>query len=113
MTDKSADQPSTATGKSRYLEGLRVFFPDNKYAYVEGSGWTDWVSGWKFSGSTTATLRAIEIKLDGDLAEEYDINYQVYASNLGWLDWAKNGSTASAPAFSQPLESFRIKLTHK
>ena len=120
MTDKSADQPSTATGKSRYLEGLRVFFPDNKYnnqllyrAYVEGSGWTDWVSGWKFSGSTTATLRAIEIKLDGDLAEEYDINYQVYASNLGWLDWAKNGSTASAPALSDPLESFRIKLTHK
>ena len=119
----STNQPSDSQSSSepQSIPALRYtayvenygWMTDKSAAYVEGSGWTDWVSGWKFSGSTTATLRAIEIKLDGDLAEEYDINYQVYASNLGWLDWAKNGSTASAPAFSQPLESFRIKLTHK
>ena len=44
--------------------------------------------------SKFSPLKAMQVKLTGDWANKYDINYQVYVDGNGWTDWVKNGETA-------------------
>lgn len=74
-----------------------------------------WVKGGKLSGTSGKSLRmeAIQLKLTGDLAKEYDIYYRVHAQNFGWLDWAKNGQTAGTSGYGYRLEAIEIRLVKK
>ena len=58
-------------------------------------------------------LEAIQIKLTGDLAENYDIYYRVHVQKIGWMDWAKNGETAGTVGQSLRVEALEIKLVEK
>ena len=58
-------------------------------------------------------LEAIEIRLKGDMAVNYDIYYRVHAQNIGWMDWAKNGQSAGTAGLSYRLEAIQIQLVPK
>ena len=58
-------------------------------------------------------LEAIEIKLDGELAEHYDIYYRVHAQNYGWLGWTYNGRNAGTAGYAKRLEGIQIVLVEK
>lgn len=58
-------------------------------------------------------LEAIQIQLTGTVAENYDIYYQDHAQNFGWLDWAKNGSSAGTEGFGYRLEAIKIMVVPK
>jgi uncharacterized protein YjdB len=58
-------------------------------------------------------LEAIQIKLTGDMAKNYDVYYRVHAQNFGWMGWAKNGASAGTAGYSYRLEAIQIKLVKK
>ena len=58
-------------------------------------------------------LEAIQIKLTGQVANEYDVYYRVHCQNFGWLGWAKNGESSGSEGYSRRLEAIQICLVPK
>jgi uncharacterized protein YjdB len=58
-------------------------------------------------------LEAIQIKLTGEMANQYDVYYRVHAQNFGWLGWAKNGASAGTEGYGYRLEGIQIVLVKK
>ena len=88
--------------------------------HIQDIGWeADTGRGWKSDGAMSGTqgeskrLEAIQIKLTGADAEQFDIYYQVHAQNIGWMGWAKNGESAGTAGYSYRLEAIRIVLVPK
>lgn len=63
---------------------------------LENIGWQGFKNNGEMSGTAGKSLRleAIQIKLTGTDAENYDVYYQVYTEKFGWFDWAKNGESS-------------------
>ena len=78
-----------------------------------------WEEDWKKDGQTSGTegqckrLEAIQIRITGEVAENYDVYYSVHAENFGWLGWAKNGEEAGTAGYGYRLEAIRIQLVTK
>lgn len=70
--------------------------------YQREAGWDTSADGtWKKNGETSGIsgingggIQAIEMRLTGALKDQYDLYYQVYIVDYGWLGWAVNGGTA-------------------
>lgn len=83
--------------------------------YRQDSGW----SGYATNGETAGTagigeaVEALQLKLTGALAGQYDLYYRVQTSRFGWLDWAANGEPAGTDGFRYPIEGVEIVLTNK
>ncbi|MDK2943050.1 MAG: hypothetical protein PWP56_2563 [Acetobacterium sp.] len=115
---------SGTSGKSLRLEGIEIKL-DSRGAdlgisyqtHIENIGWeADTSRGWKNNGAMSGTsglsyrLEAIQIKLTGADADQFDVYYQVHAQNIGWMGWAKNGESAGTAGFGYRLEGIRIEL---
>ena len=78
-----------------------------------------WEKNWSKNGAVSGTegqckrLEAIQIRLTGEVAENYDVYYSVHAENFGWLGWAKNGEEAGTAGYGYRLEAIRIQLVTK
>lgn len=58
-------------------------------------------------------LEAIQVKLTGNVAKNYDVYYCVHAQNFDWLGWAKNGEKAGTAGYGYRLEAIKIMLVPK
>lgn len=70
---------------------------------------------WKNSGKAIGNLKnieAIQVKLTGSIAKEYDVVYRTYASGVGWQARVRNGATAGT-AKGRRIEAVRIQLVKK
>ena len=78
-------------------------------------GWQDWVSDGSPSGTTgeSKRLEAIQIKLTGTLADNFDVYYRVHSQTYGWLGWAKNGESAGTEGLYKRLEAIQIMIVLK
>lgn len=78
-----------------------------------------WEKNWSKDGAESGTegqckrLEAIQIRLTGEVAENYDVYYSVHAENFGWLGWAKNGEEAGTAGYGYRLEAIKIQLVTK
>ena len=108
-------------GQSKRLEGITLTLSAipvglsgtlQYRTHVQNQGWQGWTNSGAFSGTKGKALRveAIQIKLTGSLAQNYDIYYRAHAQNYGWLDWAKNGSSAGTEGFGYRLYRFAFCL---
>lgn len=85
-------------------------------SHVQNIGWEkDWKQTNQLSGTTGKSLRleAVQMKLSGDIAKEYDVYYRVHAQNFGWLGWAKNGEEAGTAGYSYRLEAIQVVMVPK
>ena len=111
------------TGLAKRLEGIKIKLVDQEYegnieyrTHIQTFGWEkDFKKNDEMSGTTglAKRLEAIEIKLTGEMANHYDIYYQVHAQKFGWLGWAKNGERSGTAGFAYRLEAIIIKLIPK
>ena len=85
-------------------------------SYVEGIGWEESFASNESNSGTVGQLKrieAIQVKLDGQIADYYDVYYRVHAQNFGWLGWAKNGEFAGTYGYFYRIEAMEIKLVSK
>ncbi len=127
--DSAADgAKSGTTGQSKRMEALRIYLANPKdangkeiagsieyRAHVQDIGWQNWVSEGKTAGTTgqSKRLEAVQIRLTGELAKQYDVYYRVHSANIGDLGWAKNGETAGSIEYRKAVESVYIKVVKK
>lgn len=124
---KTNGEASGTSGQSLRLEGIKIN-PDTQgydfgityQTHIQDIGWeADTGRGWKSDGSMSGTegeskrLEAIQIKLTGPAAGQFDIYYQVHAQNFGWMGWAKNGESAGTAGYAYRLEAIKIMLVPK
>lgn len=81
---------------------------------LSGTGWLPWVENAQEAGDSAAQmpLEAIRVKLNGQLAENYDIYIRVYQSGK-WTDWVKNGETAGTEGVGTHIDAIRVSLMPK
>ena len=110
------------TGRGLPMEALKVVIDNQKVsgsiesrAHVQDVGWQNWVNANSVCGTTgqSKQIEAVQFRLTGQLAEQYDIYYRVHVANIGWLGWAKNGDKAGSQGFGYGAESVQLKLVKK
>ena len=118
---------SGTTGQSKRLEGIRIKINENSMmtglegsieyrTHVQTYGWEEtWAKNGEMSGTEgqSKRLEAIQIRLVGEIANNYDVYYRVHSQTYGWLDWAMNGESAGTEGMSKRLESIQIRLVPK
>lgn len=114
---------SGTVGQAKRLEGIDISLQNTPYlggieyrTHIENIGWENYYrSNGVMSGTSGKSLRleAIQIRLTGEMANRYDVYYQVHAENFGWLAMAKNGEQSGTAGYAYRLEGIRILLVKK
>ena len=110
-----------STGLGKRLEAITISIPGSEDGGIEYQvhaqtyGWMGWQSDGAMAGTEgqAKRLEAVQIKLTGALADQYDIYYRAHVSKIGWMDWAKNGESAGTQECKAPLEAIQIVLVSK
>lgn len=114
-------QEAGTTGKSLSLQALNVSLAgmdDESFiearAHVANIGWQEWRSaGYIGTVGQGLAIQALEMRLNGPLADQYDIYYRVHSAGFGWLGWAKNGDSVGTTGLNIQVEAVQIKLVSK
>lgn len=87
---------------------------DVSYSVYQGS-WSKFVTkGFAGSSAKGKTMRAMKVKLTGNLKKYYDVYYRVRVKGYGkWLGWAKNGAAAGTTSYNIPVIAYQVKLVLK
>lgn len=110
------------TGRGLPMEALKMTIDNQKISgsveargHVQDIGWQNWSGVGKTCGTTgqSKQLEAVQLRLTGQLAEQYDIYYRVHVANIGWLGWAKNGDKAGSQGYGYGAEAIQIRLVKK
>lgn len=80
-----------------------------------GTDWSDWHIDNDFAGTAEAdaALIGIRIKLNGELADKYDVYYKTLRSSGKWSDWAKNGDAGNDGADGTYILGLRTTVLPK
>lgn len=83
--------------------------------HVQNDGWQSWKQNNQLSGTQgeSKRLEAIQIKLTGQISDDYDVFYRVHCQDFGWLGWAKNGESSGSEGYGRRLEAIEIRLVKK
>ena len=83
--------------------------------YMQSYGWQDITADETVNGLPDGNKRmeAVKINLTGELAEQYDIYYRVYAEGWGWLDWAQNGEAAGSSGYAKGIKAIEVEMLRK
>ncbi len=107
------------TGQSLRVEALRLKASSTAYAgdiqwrgHVQSIGWQPWTSSANPIGTTGQQLRleAFEIRLTGELANQYRIHYRAHVQDAGWQSWLTDGGTAGTSGQGKRIEAVQILL---
>lgn len=84
-------------------------------AYVQGSGWTSDAANGAITGTVgkARALGAVRLALTGEAAEQFDVWYRVYLTDIGWLGWASNGNPAGATTGGFAAKGMQVKVLPK
>lgn len=143
MQMKKDGENAGTTGQGKRLEAMAISLNLNGVTAKDGTamtgglqyrvhaqsfGWMDWVDAdtngasaqslinrHAYAGTTGQgkRLEAIQIKLSGKVAEEYEVFYRVHMQTYGWSSWTRNGQTAGTTGQGKRLEAIQIKLVEK
>lgn len=136
---KAAYNGKTAgtTGQGKRLEAIAIALNTNHTSltgtlryrvHSQSYGWMNWLEATNNGTSTTSAinshryagttgqgkrLEAIQMKLTGTLAQQYEVLYRVHMQTYGWSTWTRNGETAGTTGQGKRIEAIEIKLVRK
>lgn len=58
-------------------------------------------------------LEGIKIRLTGQLAQKYSVQYRTYVQNEGWQKWVSDNAMSGTKGKSLRLEGIQIRLVKK
>jgi hypothetical protein len=118
----STGQMAGTVGKSLRAEALKITDTNTTTtgsvvgnAHVQNIGWMGYQAPGAVIGTVGRSLRmeAIQLKLTGNLATAYNIQYRVQVQNKGWMSWVSNGATAGTTGLALRIEALQIRLVKK
>jgi len=105
-------------GKGKRVQGLAIALNKGVYrgsvqyrARLTNGKWTRW----KRNGQKLApgrNIEAIQVKLTGSIAKQYDVVYRTYVAKVGWQASMRNGAVAGTSK-GKRIEAIRIRLESK
>ena len=110
------------SGQAKRVEAIKINltnlpeeYADSSIEYavhVQSYGWQNAVTDGAVAGTSgqAKRLEAITVKLNGTIANDYDVYYRTHVQTYGWLGWAKNGERAGSATASKRMEGLEIKL---
>lgn len=107
------------TGKERRLESFKAYLTKGnggiQYRVNGGSGWENWVDNNAEAGfaGQSKGVQAIQMRLTGAAANQYDVYYRSHVAHIGWLDWAKNEDSSGSHGYGYNIEAIQVKLVPK
>lgn len=104
------------TGQKLLMEAFKISGEVEYSSYSYTTGWQPTVSNGMVSGTVgqARAIQAIKINLTGNLATKYDIWYRAHVTNIGWMDWTKNGQAAGVTGdVIKNIEAFEIYIAPK
>ena len=132
---KTAGEMAGTTGKNKRMEAIAIKVnqempdPENPEEVIsepledaieyrvhcQTHGDMEWVQDGAVAGTVGEKKRmeAIQIRLKGELAEQYDVYYRVYCASFGDMGWAKNGEWAGTSGYAKAIEAITILLVEK
>ena len=121
MESTNGGEMAGTTGFSLRMEAFKASLSNGlkgiEYrTYIEDSGWeADYKQDGEISGTTGESKRieAIQLRLYGELANDYDIFYRTHVQKIGWTDWVKNDTVSGAAGESLRIEAIQIKIAEK
>ncbi|MDO4478661.1 MAG: hypothetical protein Q4B73_06465 [Lachnospiraceae bacterium] len=84
--------------------------------HVRDDGWDE---RWRSDGISAGTvdpdqwIDALQIRLTGEIADNYDIRYRVHEPGTGWLDWTENGKTAGTIGSDEGVDGITVEIVKK
>ena len=84
-------------------------------AYAQKAGWTTW----KSSGTTIGAagkgrqLEAVRMKLSGQAARDWSLQYRAYVASRGWMGWTQDGAPAGTTGFGAALCAIEMRVVPK
>ena len=113
-----------SAGSGKRLEQITIFFENNtpysgtlQYrVHVQDIGWMDWTDAGQKCGTEGMSKRieAIEIRLTGELADYYSVEYCVSIQDYGdLLGWVHDGALAGTTGESKRIEELKIRIVPK
>ena len=113
-------ETSGTTGQSKPIRAMKIKLNKKTIkgtisysAHVSNIGWMNWNSDNSQAGVIKQKVEAIKIKLEGEIAEQYDIYYRVHVSNVGWMGWTSNGQAAGTQDAGLSVEAIQVVLVEK
>jgi len=111
----------TVGTKGKRLESFSITLKNNtgyeggiQYrAYVRKKGWTAWSASGKMIGTKKKKLRieAIQIKLTGELASHYSVEYKALLSTISDAQgWVRDGALAGTMYDTRRIEELQVRL---
>ena len=82
-------------------------------AHIQNVGWQSWRANEAGTTGKSQRIEAIELKLSGDISQQYDIYYRVHAAGIGWMGWTHDGAPAGTSGQSKGVEAIQIRLVKK
>ena len=82
--------------------------------HLSNEGWQDQKSNSQVAGSDRGNaIEAIQIDLEDNISDKYELFYKVYVKDEGWLGWAWNGQIAGSIGYSKPIYAIKVQLCKK
>lgn len=116
---KTIEQIRDADTKAKLqkqLEDAQKVAPNIKgTGHVSEIGWQGYKANGALAGTTGKSLQmeAIQIKLTGELAKRYDVQYRAHSKDKGWSKYVSNGATAGTTGKSLRMEAVQVRLVEK
>ncbi len=111
-----AEDGTAMTGDLQYRVHAQTYgWMDWKHADTSGAASASLINRHVYAGTTgqAKRLEAIQIKLTGKIAEEYEVLYRVHMQTYGWSNWTRNGETAGTTGQGKRLEAIQIKFIRR
>ena len=80
---------------------------------------SSWEGTWHANGAQTCPSRdgqqieGVQIQLDGELAETYDVWYRVNTASYGWSGWGRNGESVGSEGRAAGIRALEVRLIAK
>lgn len=74
--------------------------------------WSCWCNG-GVPWDNIEPVKNIQIKLIGDIQNEYSVFYRCCFTNIGWLPWVSDGMDANAGIINERMTGIQIKIERK
>ena len=108
---------SGTTGQNLRMEALKINLNTELEGnilyktYIDEVGWeSEYKRNGELSGTTGQSkgIQLLRMKLEGPIAEKYDIYYRIHTETYGWLSWATNDEVTGADCYD--IQAIQVRL---